>query len=216
MDLLSTLLGTGLGLGAAVGATALRECRNEPADTADLLGWGFLVDPGVVLMKDGSFLAGWRYRGPDASASTHEELSHLSHRINDALLPFTDSWLLHIDAVRRPAKAYARELPGGFPDPLTRAIDDERRASYTSGRQHYETEHVLTVTHTPPPELYSRIGTMFIQGESRMGMDWSRVLAGFQDSILALENALSGGLRLERLDSDALLGHLHEDRKSVV
>lgn len=214
------LLGTGLGLGASVAASALREHRSEPADTADLLGWGFLVDPGVVLMRDGSFLAGWRYRGSDASASTNEELDHLSRRINDALLPFADGWMLHVDAVRRPAQEYARELAGGFPDPITRAIDDERRASYVSGRQHFETECYLVVTHTPPPELYSRIGTLFIQGEDRLGMDWPRVLAGFQDSVLALENALSSRLRLKQLDSDTLLTYLHEcltgDRKSVV
>ncbi|MGH7576572.1 MAG: hypothetical protein ACREM1_15780, partial [Longimicrobiales bacterium] len=210
MEPFSLLLGTVLGLGASVSATALREYRREPADTADLLGWGFLVDPGVVLMKDGSFLAGWKYRGPDASASTYENLEHLSCRINDALLPFGDAWMLHIDAVRRAAKEYARELRGGFPDPITRAIDDERRVSYESGRQHFETEQYLIVTHTPPRELYSRIGTLFVQGEDRLALDWSAVLARFQDALVTFENALAGQLRMERLDSDALLSHLHE------
>lgn len=48
------LLGTGLGIGASSAAGFLREHRSEPADTADLLNWGFLVDRGVVLTKDGS------------------------------------------------------------------------------------------------------------------------------------------------------------------
>jgi len=74
MELFSTLLGLGLGVGASAGARTLREYRNEAADPADLLNWAYLVDPGVILMKDGSFLAGWRYRGPDMAAATQEEL----------------------------------------------------------------------------------------------------------------------------------------------
>lgn len=127
MELLSTLLGTGVGLGVAAGASALREHRSDPADPADLLSWAFLVAPGVVLMKDGSLLVGWRYRGPDTTAATHEELNLLSRRVNDALLPFADGWMLHVDAVRRPAREYAAELPGGFPDRITGLIDEERR-----------------------------------------------------------------------------------------
>src|SRR5690606_4391861 len=101
MDPLSILLGLGLGTGAAAAARGLREYRSEPADPADLLNWAYLVDPGVILLKDGSFLAGWSYRGPDMAAATAEELDLLSARINDALLPFTDRWMLHVDAVRK-------------------------------------------------------------------------------------------------------------------
>jgi type IV secretion/conjugal transfer VirB4 family ATPase len=209
MELLSMLFGTGLGLGASAAANAVREHRSEPADPADILNWAFLVDPGVVLMKDGSFLAGWRYRGPDTSAATNEELNLLSRRINDALLPLADGWMLHIDAMRRPAREYAAELPGGFPDSITRIIDEERRSGYESGGQYFETEYYLVVTHTPPPDLYSRIGALFVQGGERLTLDWSQVLERFQASILTLENALSGRLHPERLESDALLTHLH-------
>lgn len=206
--MLSVLLGTGLGLGTFATANALREHRSEPVDLADLLNWGFLVDPGVILMKDGSFLAGWRYRGPDTSAATNEELNLLSHRMNDALLSLADDWMLHVDAVRRPARRYAAEL-GGFPDSVTRLIDEERRASYESGGQYFETEYTLVATHTPPPELYSRAGAFFVRGEEQKALDWSQVLERFQRSLHTLENALAGRLHLERLGSAALLTHLH-------
>src|SRR2546425_9455950 len=85
-----------------------------------------MVDDGVVLQKDGSLLAGWRYHGPDLSAATPEELDALSRHVNDALLPFTDDWMFHVDAIRRPAVAYT---PSRFPDPVAQVIDDERRAA---------------------------------------------------------------------------------------
>lgn len=209
MDPLSALLGLGLGAGASAGARALREYRSEPADPADLLNWAYLVDPGVILMKDGSFLAGWRYRGPDMAAATEEELDLLSRHVNDALLPLTDRWMLHADAVRKPATGYAARLPGGFPDAVTRLIDGERRAGYESSGRYFETEYYLAVTHTPPPELFSRLGALFVKGSDSWGVDWSQVLEHFQGAVQSLENRLSGWLRLERLGSDALLTHLH-------
>ena len=209
MDLFSTLLGAGLGAGASAAARALREYRSEPADPADILNWAYLVDPGVILMKDGSFLTGWRYSGPDMSAATEEELDLLSAHMNDALLPFTDRWMLHVDAVRKPARKYAGELAGGFPEAVTRLIDGERRTSYESAGQYFETEYYLVVTHTPPPEVFSRLGALFVNGADPWGVDWSQVLEHFEGSVQSLENQLSGWLRIERLDSDALLTHLH-------
>jgi type IV secretion system protein TrbE len=209
VEFLSMLFGTGLGLSATMVADSLRTYRREPGDPADVLNWAFLVAPGVILMKDGSFLAGWRYRGPDTSAATNEELNLLSRRINDALLPFADGWMLHVDAVRRPATEYAREMPGGFPDPVTALIDEERRIGYESSGRYFETEYYLVVSHTPPPEVYSRIGALFVQGEDPMRLDWSQVVERFLGSIQALENSLSGRLHPERLDSEDLLNHLH-------
>src|SRR5260370_30121509 len=122
-------LGTLGGVAAVRGLGPLREHRIAPTGLADLVNWGFLVDDGVVLQKDGSLLAGWGYRGPDVSAATPEELNALSRHVNDALLPSTDDWMFHVDAVRRPAVAYA---PSAFPDPVAQLIDEERRAGGAS------------------------------------------------------------------------------------
>src|SRR2546422_4789075 len=90
MDLWSLALGTLGGAAAVRGLAHVREHRVAPAGLADLVNWAFMVDDGVVLQKDGSLLAGWRYHGPDLSAATPEELDALSRHVNDALLPFTD------------------------------------------------------------------------------------------------------------------------------
>jgi len=64
------------------------------------------------------------------SAATPEELAHLSERINRALLPLGDGWMVHADALRTPAAGYAPE--GAFPDPVTRLLDEERRLAYVA------------------------------------------------------------------------------------
>src|SRR2546425_1997831 len=165
MELSSLALGTLGGVAAMRGLARLREHRVAPVGLADLLNWGFLVDDGVVLQKDGSLLAGWRYQGPDLSAATSDELNALCRHVNDALLPSTDDWMFHVDAVRRPAVAYA---PSAFPDPVTQLIDDERRAAYDAqASRQFETEYFLVATRRPPPDLFSRTAVFFLQGADR-------------------------------------------------
>ncbi len=209
MDLLTATLAFGAGAGAAGLVGRLREHRERPAGLADLLGWAFLVADGVVLQKDGSFLAAWRYRGPDLASSTASELDLLSRHVSDALRPYGDNWMFHLDAVRRPSAAYAPA--GAFPDPVTRLIDEERRAAYESGRRYFETDHVLTATFLPPPALYQKLGALFVkQGEGAIqGSDWALALENFRSSAAELERRLSSRLRLDRLSSDALCRHLH-------
>jgi type IV secretion system protein VirB4 len=208
MDLLSLSLGGAGGVAAVRALSRLREHRTEPRGLADLINWGFMVDDGVVLQKDGALLAGWRYRGPDLSAATPEEINTLSRQLNDALVPFGDDWMFHVDAIRRPAVAYAAS---SFPDPITQLIDEERRAAYEAqaGRQ-YETEYFLVVTHLPPPDAFSQFSAFFVQGPDRRRVDWAQILDTFAVALHTIENRLSASLRMERLGSDALLTHLHE------
>jgi type IV secretion/conjugal transfer VirB4 family ATPase len=208
MDLVSLALGTLGGVAGVRGLARVREHRVAPAGLADLVNWAFLVDDGVVLQKDGSLLAGWRYHGPDLAAATPEELDALSRHVNDALLPFTDDWMFHVDAIRRPAVAYA---PSRFPDPVTQLIDDERRAAYAAqASRQFETAYVLVATHLPPPDVFSRAAAFFVQGAEGARVEWGRVLEAFGTHLRVLEQRLAGRLQLARLDADALLTHLHE------
>ncbi len=214
MELLTLALGLGAGAAATAGAAALREHRTQPAGLADLLLYAFLVDEAgeeaggaVLLQKDGSLLTAWRYRGPDLAAATAAELDLLSVRMNAALLPLGDGWMLHFDAVRRPASGYAP--PGAFPDPVTRLIDEERRRAHQTGQGHYETECFCALTYLPPPDLYARLARHFLDGRSRQGTDWNAILADFRRQARDLERRLSSCLDVEPLDADALLTHLH-------
>jgi type IV secretion/conjugal transfer VirB4 family ATPase len=185
----------------------LREHRREPAGLPDLLGWLHLVAPGTVLQKSGSFLTGWAYRGPDLAAATPEELDALAGHLNDALLPYGDGWMFHVDFVRRPAQGYAP--PGAFPDPVTRWIDDERRAAYEAARGHFVSESFLVATYLPPREVYSKVAALFIQGRPRARSAWTDLHRHFEDDAAQLERRLSGHLKIARLTSRELLTHLH-------
>lgn len=179
-----------------------RESQTAPRCLADLLPWAALVAPGLVLNKDGSLLAGWELRGPDLDSSTPEELAVLCEQANAGFL-LGDSWAVHCDAMRVSATPYPEA--GGFTDPVTQAIDDERRSRYGLL---YETRTRLVLTYFPPPETQSHIRSFFLTG-STSSLPRESVLQELEARLADFEGALSSILHLERLDDQALLTHLH-------
>ncbi|MCP3962339.1 MAG: transporter [bacterium] len=185
----------------------LPEHRRRPKGLADLLPWGALVADGVTVNKDGSLLAGFAYRGPDVDSATDEELSALARHLNQAFLPLGGDWMLHVDAVRSPAAGYPP--PGAFPDPVTAAIDEERRRQYSRAHGNFETRYVLTVTHMPPPETHAKAMGWFIEGAEERAFDYREHLRLFERRLDDFEDLLSARLEIDRLDSEALAAHLH-------
>ena len=114
----------------------LQEFRSIVKGLPDLLPYAALVAPGVVLNKDGSFLGGWEYRGPDVASSTPEELAWLSERMNTALLQLGSGWMIHVDSIRKTEAEYMPD--GAFSDPVSRLVD-ERRRRFFAGRHCLQT-----------------------------------------------------------------------------
>ena len=214
MSFLAAAAGTAAGALGAAGLGRLREHRRAEGlgsrALSDLLGWGFLVGEGVVLMKDGSFLTAWRFRGRDLASSTVGEVAALAEHVNAAVASYGDGWMVHVDAVRREAVGYAPRERCHFPDPVSALVDETRRARYTATAEHYETDAVLALTYTPPGALTKRMERAVVQGRSGDGPDWDRLLGQFEREARDVEGRLASALRLNRLGSADLLRHLHE------
>ncbi len=223
MSLTAAAAGLAAGALSAAGASRLREHRRRPAALADLLGWGFLVGDGVVLLKDGSFMGSWAFRGQDLVSSTAREVEVMTDHVAVALGSLGDGWMVHVDATRRESVRYAPRAACHFPDPVTAYVDELRRAAYTSttagaaasGGAHYDTACTLHLTYTPPAALASRMERAVVtRGADASGADtrieWDRLLGQFEHAARALQDRLSATLRLRRLGSAELLRTLHE------
>ncbi len=194
---------------------ALKEFRTAAYGLPDLLSWAALVDNGIVLTKNGGFMAAWDYRGPDLDSATPEELRAMAARIN-AALKLGDGWVIHCDAVRGPAPGYARQ--GAFPDRTTRLIDDMRRASHEGVYVGYASRYVLSVTWFPMPDAASKTADLFVDG--RVKATASRNLERFNEQIREIEGRLSSLLHIRRLTDEVnertgavtspLLAHLEQ------
>jgi len=192
----------------------LVDYRSTAKGLPDLLPYAALVAPGVVLNKDGSFLAAWRIAGQDTASSTPDELAWISRQVNNGVRMLGTGWMLHVDAIRRPHRAYPPQESGHFSDPITRRIDDERRKFFGSDFC-YKTQTYLTLTYKPD------LRATKIEQSVRTGTDGSsmeKALRRFDSSLLEFEDSLSSVLRMERLGEtedgegnlfSSLLSHLH-------
>lgn len=128
----------------------LKKHRSATAGMADLLNYSAVVDDGVIVCKNGSFMAAWLYKGEDNASSTESYRESVSFRFNQAVSRLGTGWMLHADAARRASPTYMEGGVSHFPDPVSAAIDEERRRLFGSIGKMYEGYFVLVVTYFPP------------------------------------------------------------------
>jgi type IV secretion system protein TrbE len=189
----------------------LTEYAKKPKLLADYLPWGFLVGPGIVLNKDGSFLRLAKYRGPDLESATEAELIGVTARINNVLKRFGSGWSLFFEARRTEASHYPMS---NFPDPVSLLVDEERRKSFEMEGGHFESGYVLAFCWLPPAEAQSKAGAYLIErgddergiSESR-GFEWRDYFVAETDRGLDLLANILPEIRY--LDDAETLTHLH-------
>lgn len=179
---------------------ALKSFRHSGPSFADLVPYAGLVDNGVILLKDGSLMAGWYFAGPDSESSTDAERNEVSRQINAILSRLGSGWMIQVEAVRVPTGDYPTEAESHFPDPVTRAIDDERRAHFQTERGHFESRHALILTWRPPEPRRSGL-TRYIYSDaaSRSATYADKALESFLTSIREVEQYLANVVSIRRM-----------------
>lgn len=176
--------------------------RARGPSVSDLLVYAAVVADGVIVGKNGSLIAAWIYKGEDNASSTDEYREMTSLRINQALSNLGSGWMIHVDAARRAAPGYAAAGLSNFPDPVSAAIDEERRRLFERLGTMYEGCFVLTLTYFPPLLAQSRFVEMMFDDEALTPDHTARtqgLIEYFQRECTALQSRLSSVLTLERL-----------------
>lgn len=177
--------------------------RSKAKGLPDLIPYAALIAPGVVLNKDGSFLAAFESRGLDTFSSTDDELAYVSAQFNNAIRLLGTGWMIHVDAIRSTKKAYPSCELSHFQDGVTQRIDDERRAFFGQGVC-YSTVTRISLTYKPNYTAAKLAGTAQSHVSTSTGLE--RHLKQFQNSMSELEDALSAVLQLTRLTEYELDG----------
>ncbi|NLS20291.1 VirB4 family type IV secretion/conjugal transfer ATPase [Rhizobium sp. P40RR-XXII] len=179
---------------------ALKSFRHSTPSFADLVPYAGLVDNGVLLLKDGSLMAGWYFAGPDSESSTDTERNDVSRQINTILARLGSGWMIQVEAVRVPTLDYPDESECFFPDPVTRAIDAERRAHFQRERGHFESRHALILTWRPPEPRRSGLARyVYSDLESRTASYATTILDSFHTSIREIEQYLGNVVSIRRM-----------------
>jgi len=180
----------------------LKKHRSKDAGLADLLIYAAVVDNGVIVGKNGSFMAAWLYKGDDNASSTDEQREMVSYRINQALVGLGNGWMVHIDAIRRPAPSYSEQGLSHFPDPVSAAIDEERRRLFQRMGAMYEGYFVLTLTWFPPVLAQRKFVELMFDDNTETPDHKARTMSlidQFKREISNIESRLSSAVKLTRL-----------------
>ena len=181
---------------------SLARYRSRAPGFCDLLNWAAVPEDGIVLGKDGSLMAGWVYEGEDESSRTDEEQALVSFRINEALKRLGNGWMLHVTSTREEAAGYPARGLSHFPDPVTAAIDEERRRKFETRGQMYQSQFTLVVTWLPPA-LTQKKFTDLMYEDDRPARDAREqtlsIIEQFRREVAALESRLAPPFRMRRL-----------------
>lgn len=174
---------------------------------ADLLNYAAVCEDGIIVCKDGSFIASWEYQCPDTASSTNAEQEQLSALINMAIKDLGTGWIFSIDSVRTITDSYSNKNESHFPDQISQAIDNERRAYFNQQEGNvFEGRNVLTVIWTPPLLAQQKVSDLMFTDygatkKTKHDLTYG-LLEKFNQEIDVLERKLSIAFKLKRLRSE--------------
>jgi len=212
-------------------STARLAARYEKAarSFSELLPWMTLVARDLVLQKDGSLLAVYRYDGVDQEGLEPVQIDRYAQLIEHALRHFDERITLWWTVDRRRTGDYP---DGEFSSAVGRHIDQAWRESVTRGNQ-YTNRYHLALLYTPAggtEGFMDKVSHFTRQGSYGMGRALAEALKAqfvkrsafvysavqldaqmlaFGELLRAFEETLTD-LRLERLADARLLAFLHD------
>ncbi|KQM54688.1 conjugal transfer protein TrbE [Sphingomonas sp. Leaf208] len=193
----------------------LDQFRSKDAGFADLLNYAAMVDDGVIVGKNGSFMSAWLYAGDDNASSTDQQREMVSFRINQALAGLGNGWMIHVDAPRRPAPNYSEPGLSHFPDPITAMIDEERRQLFEGLGTMYEGYFVITATYFPPMLAEQKFVELMFDDDRAAPSQKARttdLVEKFKRDVVSFESRLGAALKLTRLRGHKVM---NEDGSTV-
>ena len=183
----------------------LSRFRHRGPSFADLMPYAALIEDGTLLLKDGSLLAGWYFFGPDTESATAYERNRISHEINSIISKLGSGWMLQVDSLRVPSAGYHDRGRSHFPDPVSRAIDEERRRHFAVHDRHFESRQTLVLTYKPGHQAGEGLSQFVFSSDSAAKAGPAdRALAAFSNAIREIEQYLSATISLQRMQAHRL------------
>ena len=157
----------------------LKEYKDIQDRLAFYLPWGYMVEPGILINKNGSLQATFSFRGEDLDSSTTDELISSTAKLNNILKRMDGDWTFHCEAKRYKSKKYDRSLQ--IDEIPVILIENERQRFFESGH-HYESEYYFTLTFLPPKDTTKKFLDIFIVGKSTEdGINYKEALKIFKN-----------------------------------
>lgn len=120
--------------------------KKSSISTADKLLCKALIDPCVMLLKNGSFMAGFRLLGSDLDAATPLQRQDVARVVSDLIRRYDEHYTLHVITHRIPFTNYPK---GEFSEKVTMLMDAERQMFFETLGNNFETQLYCFLTYDP-------------------------------------------------------------------
>lgn len=168
---------------------------------SDYLQYLYKARPDIIKLKNGAFMGGYLYRGPDKESASKENIESMVAHFNNAIKTLDEGWMIQQIAIRVPARDY----PVGYFDEITcYLIDVERGINFIDEGVHFETFHFLFLTFLPPMLHQSKKAKKikdWLMGTSlEKGKDYEdRDIKYFEETLERFETIFSQEIFIRRL-----------------
>ena len=208
MDPVSFIGGVVVAAGTWHTARKMQRHKAPKEGLGDLLGWAFLIDEGIILMKDGTFLAGMTLRGRDLESASHGEINRATQTIHDAIALLGEGWAIEVNIHRRERREYPDAKHNHFPAKALDQVEKERSNQFLEHGEHYETVNFILLSYIPPRDNLRRWERVVVSGDES-SMDYTHTLEQFIRSFEEVRTHLESSFFVRSLDSQALLTQCH-------
>ena len=183
-------------------ARKLAASRRKDEAFSDLLGWAVLFDSGSVIMRGGNVLVAYYMDPPDSSGFPSEFRQQVSVQVNAALARLGTGWSIWSDVATVPAAFYPPPEASHFPDPVSRAVDEERRRMFLKPGAFMATERVIVFCYTPPGATAHRLADALYRDDAPERRSALRLTVNAMRRTLdRFEDQVGGLLKLRRMGS---------------
>ncbi|MDR1944280.1 MAG: hypothetical protein LBQ19_05610 [Synergistaceae bacterium] len=160
-----------------------------------------MIEPGILMLKNGAYLAGFLFQGPDLESSTSGDAEWLSASFNNAVKSLDEGWMIHQVIVRMPSSKYPE---GFFDEPTNALIDNERLIQFTREGSHYESFAYTFLTYLPPKHsqggFMKKFGDFIMGGVQDAGTTYvERDVKRFNEFVYRFQTSFSQTVRFRRL-----------------
>ena len=193
-------------MGASHVVRRLAHTTRHQEDLGDLLQWAFVIADGVILLKNGSLMAGFAVRGRDLESAEPDELRRSCASVADALRHCAGGWTLETNLHRVPVQGYPAPETTHFPTRALYQLDEERCGQFTRAGTHYITENTVLVTYTPPKSTLRRWEQLIVRSSR---LDYKALLDDFSESCAEIGALLEGAFTVRSLSTDAIVRECH-------
>ena len=172
-----------------------RAIHEQEYGISDILQPLALVEDGVIALKDGGLLGGWKYTGRDYASVVPEVAEAVRDQLG-LLLNFGKGWVYETNVIRSECTEY--EAWGTFSDSVSELIDIERCQNYTKPHSYYKSDYYQTLTYFPPSTAAEKAKGFFYESAEQKGLA-QQALDYFSQVTSAFESSCSSFLDMTRL-----------------